>query len=265
MTTEAFYKMKPLMELYKSGNSKTFRPEGLPDMALWLDVVDSPITQDEDHYVSVWEDISGNNRHAVQENYSQQFRLGVKKTPNNIDMMSAADETLMNVDLSFLTDSSFSMYFVTGHEGVTPPPQNYFIGTGNGYPQTRRMLRAGYYTPVYIFTGVGPTDGVFTSIPSTTGALYKYQIWHFNFEKGVTKSALFYQDGAEYSENLKAGDPTMGMLEAANGVIGCGYTSSGTPSYYWKGEIAAMLIYSSSHSDAERAQVLNYLISRFGL
>jgi len=253
--------MNPLTNLYKPEMSEKevpFTPLSLPNLELWLDTIDSPITQDANHYVSVWEDISGNNRHATQTIPSEQFRFGVRGTPNGTDMMQTGISGAMILDLSFLVNTSFAMYLVTGHGSVGVNPKTYAIST-DGYPYVNRRLHIGYFLPITAKFDLynNPCD---VTIPSMGAVDYKYQIWHYNFENGVGKNALYYQDGEEYRNAVSEGVANEGMLEADDAGIGVGYNHTN----FFRGDMAAVLIYSTHHSETDETQMMNYLISKFG-
>lgn len=223
----------------------------LTNLLLWLDAGTevysdngSTLCSDTDT-VYLWKDQSGNANHAVQTNSSNrpEFRTGILNSKpivrfdgidNHLQVtaMSAGDN--FSVFFVIIPDTTTPIGLFDSTAGATPPVRNYAAGYWNDYaPQ--------------IFLDLANTNPVILELVHSADGNMKKTV--FYYKDGIYNSDAATGNGATAFE---WGDPRIGSI------------NDGSAGWY-EGDIAEILIYSETISDANRETVETYLKGKYGI
>ena len=178
--------------------------------------------------------------------------------PPDAGFSSAEDQTL-DVDLSFLAGSSYSIIAVAARYGDRWPNNNYFIGTGyvnNDLPYG--ALHVGWYDDsTFRFSEFddGYVDCPLTPDPNGT---WQLQLSAVTFS--VSSGKAVYLDGVLVGSNFD----TRPLASADQGGIGRGFLASSN-STALQGGIAEILVFKEALSNADRQQIESYLRLKWDL
>lgn len=271
-------------------------PSSLAGLQLWLDASDASTLFDAttggslvaaDGTVKRWEDKSGNARHATESTNGPTRKTSVQNGLGTLDF-DGTDDTLQIPSsqdaFAFLHQSGGATVFIvyrptysplatdlaggfhplieTGSfsnlnpgldisfNNVTPNSQMIDLRvTGTGGGRVRKRIDGG--APNNSFSMLAVTTDLAQSTSSSRASLYR--------------------NGGASSGTTLAGAPfDSGSVSTGNSgrrftISGAGTTDGASTSAFFNGDIAEILIYNSSLSDANRSAVESYLIGKWGI
>ncbi|MEL6651917.1 MAG: lamin tail domain-containing protein, partial [Bacteroidota bacterium] len=220
--------------------------------ALWLRAGEGILSNGDSVYQ--WNDQSGNAKHVLQSNLSQQPTLIDDDTLrfNGYPFLffDGADDLLL-FDNTLLNNTNYTLYGVVER---TTNHQNYFLGTLKstknkglhlGLRSNTRATAAQYANDVDVNVPSYNSDG------GTTPEIISARL------DQVGKSIRLIRNGQEY---LASHSNTAQMYDTGQGVVGGGYSSQ-----RWDGYIAEILIYQRPLDEFEQRILDTYLNLRYGV
>ncbi len=237
-------------------------------LQLWLSA-DQGVTSSgtaEPFAVSAWGDQSGHARNATQATAGKQPLLHtttplpgttssepwIEITPGATD--GTADGLMMNVDLSFLASSSYTIIAVVARTGTKG--ENYFIGTHFGGPSSNdEALHVGWSDDTDFYLGQFGDDLGATVVANTDAGSQPVLA---STLLDTTVGHTIFLNGTQAATNASLTPLSL----ADQGALGRGYGTTPDNDYF-QGGIGEIVIYSVALSAADRAQVELYLKSKW--
>ena len=239
-----------LMATAGNGTNAIFAATGINGCQLWLDASDaSTLILNTNNQLRTWSDKSGTANDATNVNVD-----GVSNTPftnSNPNLSAVAygaqhsvsfyGTNRLNIDLTRITNSTFSIFSVTALNPTVSPNNDYFIGTP--FNNVDNTLHVGYRnTSQYTFAMYAddlnvPTPG---SSPVVTSHI------HSPGSKQVFFNGVLAGSGG--SQNL--------------GVVLQGNIGRGNGGNY-HGDISEIIIYKTNLTELQRIGVENYLANKW--
>ncbi len=223
------------------GTLRLAAPGPVPGSAVWLDSSDAAtVFSTNGATVNQWSDKSGNARHATQNALASQPAL-ITNALVNRPVMRFSGAQLMNLDLSFLANSA---YTIIGVEGRTNAGNVYFLGTANG--TANNGLHFGYRDNT-TFTLAQFANDINATVPGYTSQAF--DLWAGQLDLGSGRA--LYRNGTNVAGNANVTPftPSIGA-----GRVGCGFSTQ-----FFHGDLAEILIYNRALGTAERQAVESYL------
>jgi len=245
-----------------NGTNQVFSPTNIATCQLWLDANDAgTLTLTNTSNVSSWLDKSGTGNNATNITGD-----GISNTPltnSNPDLISAAPYAYgagrvlsfygtnrLNIDLTRITNSTFSIFAVTELQAGRTANNDYYIGTpffnpgsGPGNGGVDCVLHVGYRNSTqYTFSQYA--DDLNVSLPPA-GPLVASHI-HGSGSKAI------YFNGA-----LAGSGGGSHLVVVSQGNIGQGNGGN------FNGDIAEVIVYNTNLTDLQRVRVENYLLNKW--
>jgi hypothetical protein len=273
-----------------------FTPASISGLQWWLDASDAATLYDAtsggslvaaDGGVARWEDKSGNARHLTQSTSGSrptrktaiQNSRAVLRFDGSNDSMSVPSST---ATFKFLHDGDSTVFVVLRPGADANPNTLYFIlGTGNNSGsldgQTGYYLRYDDRTSdaaifsdslVHVVGNGGQvrSGGVATSaLPANAFALVTVRGDPGNATI-ASRSQVRLNGGSAITQDTSStnGATTLATGNATQNMF-LGATPGATPSWHLVGDICEVVMYDSALSDADRASVESYLMTKWGL
>lgn len=238
-------------------STNRFLPARLSNLEIWLSCIRSPITKDGSNLITQWNDISGNDRHATDASASHQPTFGVN-TINGINAINFASGQYLDIDLSFLAGSDYTIYAVTRKTVVSGGQKYYFISTDYTPNLQNRCLHIGYFNPISAKFDhySNPCD---CSIPGYSGT--QNQLWVMRFESAVGRYSQYISNNNSYTNTATGATSKLALINADSGKVGCGYDTTN----YFRDDIAEIIVFSTAHSTSQQQWMRTYLQSTWGM
>lgn len=234
-----------------NGTNAVFSPtNGIAGCQLWLDASDaSTLILNTNNQLRVWSDKSGTANDATNVNVD-----GVSNTPftnSNPNFASYAygkqrsvsfyGTNRLNIDLTRITNSTFSIVSVTMLDPTVTPNNDYFIGTP--FNNVDNTLHIGYRNATQ-YTFALYADDLNVATPGATPLVTSHI--HSPGSKQIYFNGV--SGGSGGSQNL--------------GVVLQGNIGRGNGGNY-HGDISEILVYKTNLTDAQRISVENYLANKW--
>jgi autotransporter-associated beta strand protein len=217
---------------------------GVADAALWLDAAANHSISLSGTTVTSWADRSGNGRDASPAATGPQSLANPLANDHNV--LRFANNNALNVDLSFLAGSEYTIFALEGRTGTG---NHYFLGT-NSANSTNNALHIGYRNNTQ-YTLAQYSNDLNYNLPAFSGQDFRIWANQLDFSSGHA----IYLDGSLAASNAN----TAPLTGAANGRVGNGFLAG----QWYNGDIAEILIFDRSLSAAERQQVEAYLATKW--
>ena len=219
----------------------------LSGLVLRLDA--ASITGVEDNSpVELWEDLSGNENHALQPNESER-PLFVENQMNGNPVIRYDGNTNLSIldDSTLQIDSEITIFAVVNLDSTTTGTSDIRTITSKELSHTDRNWWLVQWDERWAFrqSGMGSNTVESDSVASTEPTLITVS--------GDGASMKMFVDGDEQTSSVN-----YSSLDVQEAGVGVGRQSD-TTSRNWVGDIAELIIYDSSLSNAEREVVENYL------
>ncbi len=224
--------------------------------SLWLDAADTNTVTLAAGKVAAWADKSGNNRNATQGTAANQpgYITNSKVGALNVLDLDGVND-LLNVDLTFMANTDFTIFAVEGRQENT---QGYLLGTTSA-SLTRNRLHYGYRDDNSFTLALYSHDFDYNSSLLPYDGNQVFRLWTSRLKQAdPARGMAHYLNGS-----LVAGpqaDRNLPLLSADGGRIGTGF---GTGDQYFNGDIGELLIYTNVLSDVDRAVVEKYLVAKW--
>ena len=204
--------------------------------------------------VSVWMDESGNGRNAV---YNPRNAFG-EKAPiydaSNAGVNGEAtvrfnNKNALDLDLGFLTGSDYTIFVVNGRDrkGLA----NFYIAGDTGVANSNLIL--GYERPNFLRQAHYGND-LDAVVESYNGAeVYSLDAFRLAQASG--------RDVFHNGRVVASGTNTLPLLSNTNSALGHFRVSK---AYWFRGDLAEIVVYDRALNDAEMLEVGNYLATRYG-
>ena len=164
----------------------------------------------------------------------------------------------LEVDLSFLVGSNYTIIAVISRYGDTAPYGNYFMGTGNVNPSLNYgALHLGYYNDTdFRFSEFG--NGVDAIVPANPAGTWQLALVTGQFS--VNSGFYLYLGGSLVGTDA---DRTA-MVSADQGAVGRAFlTTAGSTQF--QGGLAEVLVFDVALTDADRQATEAYLRAKWGV
>jgi hypothetical protein len=228
---------------------KPFSPANVSGLGLWLDATvglfdatsgGNAVTTD-GSAVARWEDQSGNNRHATQGTGSAQPLLKTAiRNGRNVIRFDGSNDGLSISSLSLGSSPAYTVFCVLYQNGtgftvwLEGGVLNPYLSTGNG------------------FDGAVHYDGsnIYNYTTSAT-----YNSWNvFAYSQNSSNRRWYHNANAAAAGSASTRAATFTFIGSTRGI-----------GFYFNGDIAELLIYSSYLSDADRESVRDYLNTKWAV
>lgn len=234
------------------GFSQSFSPSSLPSLALWLRS-DTGVVQSGGN-VSQWQDISGNNLHAIQNGITNQPKVFASPELNNkpIIRFDGNDSLLGGIIQNYNTSSLTVFIVAKGFSQTTQEQASGFITVGgvlNGLWLYRTMDLESYT----VINNYGSNSQVYYQSGSLAASGFPYKVFTYQKNYGTDIKA--------FTNGVQQGTASGGISAAfTNGV----YTIGSCAGYSGlKGEIAEVIVYTQLLNPTQRQQVETYIYNRY--
>lgn len=246
--------------------------------SLWLDAADPTVfTYSSGTVVSQWTDKSANGYQFTQSvTAAQPSRSGTQNGKSTV-VFDGSNDTLYESTKSrtifkYLHDGTGATVFFVKKLTSTSAVEMYVLGTATeaGGTQTGTYT-GGHYPPssnaFYGGTGRGVT-GAYVVNDTGTYTNNTWEVRTFKLDQNnataADKMVSYLNTGSAISST--ANNFTSGSTGNSSGWLGIGSTNNGTDvRYFFNGEIAEILFYTSVLGDSSRLQTINYLKSKWGI
>jgi fibronectin-binding autotransporter adhesin len=225
--------------------------------ALWLDSADATTLFKDTagtlpaavgDQVGLWKDKSGNTRNAQQANPGNQ-PLRVSNTQSGLTAMRFSGAQLMNLDLSFLTGSQYTIIAVEG-KTAAKGGNNYYMGTAPG--ATNQAMHLGYRNDTdYTFAQYANDLDYANASLAYTGT----QVFRTWTDTLSATGHTIYLNSAQVASNGN----TNPFVAANNGTVGVGF-GGGTE---YIGDLAEIVVFNSALSASQRTSIESYLSAKW--
>ncbi|NHZ84350.1 MAG: hypothetical protein GWP19_00525 [Planctomycetia bacterium] len=229
--------------------SNRFLPSRLDNLEFWYSPFRSTITKDGSNLISQWNDISGNSNHATQVTDANKMIFGTR-TLNNIDVIDSRDTAYMNMDMTVMAATNYTIYAVT--QTAASGSVQYIIG--NRTSATNQGLHVGYFDATTARFSQWNND-MDTTVPAVVST--ESQLWKFRLDTGTGHSSTYISDNVTYTNSNVS---TSTLIDGLNGNIGTGFQTTNS----FKGDLADILGYSDALSTVELGWVETYLKTTWG-
>lgn len=229
----------------------SFAPTNVPNLQLWLDAADTSSITSVVGAVSQWNDKSGNGNHATQGTGSAQPTTGLNsQNGKNVINGASGDYMLLPSALYSITNADNTIFSVARRTAETGSLARIINATEGG--SSRMYLQ--YSATAGAVNYLNATSAAATAAGSSGNTNTNFQII-----RGRLNGTLL---GISVNSATPSTSNT-GSYE--NGTDALAIFAQPTPANYLIGDIAEILIYNRSLSNAECSQIETYLGNKWNI
>ncbi|MEI6674564.1 MAG: autotransporter-associated beta strand repeat-containing protein [Verrucomicrobiota bacterium] len=224
------------------------------NLGLWLDATNLALVNGAS--VSTWKDLSSNNRNATAGTAPTYVTSNTAFNHLPTVHFNGSGQYL-NVDLTFLANTSYTIFAVTAQNSSNAPA--YFLGNStNGQGPSNTILQCGWRGPTSLQLGQYGND-LSGTVPGYTGAEVA-SLYGGKFDPST--GHYLYSNDTQLNSNAS----TTALSSSNSGTVGKVQLKTGAGTqYYFNGDIAEILVYNTALTDAQRQSVDSYLNTKWGL
>lgn len=256
-----------LLARYGLTKAPSTDPDDVPNLALWLDANDaSTLTLDGSGNVSEWRDKSGAARHAAQATSTARPAFGGLGFGGKPALaFDGVDDILTIGNLSGLIhDKTGATVIMVARTPTTSTVKRAFSLVSRPQTLIYRSIFAIWADQGIISANARKHSSEAGSTTVAGPAEGAAHVLTACMDYGSLAALNFYANGVHQGEDAIAGAGTRSNAALVAAAIGAFY-ATGSPSQYWEGDIAEIILYHRELSAEERTGIEAYLANKWGI
>lgn len=253
----------PLGIVASSAQGVTFSPLDLPNLNGWWDASDATTITASSGSVSQWDDKSGNGYHLVQAVAASQPTTGTAtQNSRNVLVFNGTNDTLRRTTPTDLgrNVSSMTAYIVARYSSLSSTSVAFAFATASAY--TGRLAFQGSSAGKAEVGGRSlDSDSFVAASSSATLSTANHYLVTGVYDIANTDLYLYLGSSLQATNTSYQTATTTSNTASATLAVGASAAQTG----FMNGQIAEILVYHAAHDATTRAQVWDYLNTKWGL